>query len=157
MQSYYQIQQALDTNLLDEVAGVSLWAANNTSGNFFTENQPLATQYNNNLGTGVLLRSTLVPITPVNKTIGVDGYDELAGFYNVDVMGLRDKGYAYVKQMADSVIAAFPRGTILALATAGQITIEKSGIGVDIAQGGWKMDNLYCVRVRVDWFGYFAP
>lgn len=156
-QAYYPIQQALDTQLLT-VGGISQWAANNTSGNFFAENQTFSLANIANPSGLVFVRSTLIPVSPVTSTLGIGGYDELSGVYAIDVMGQLDKGFATVKQMADTIIAAFPRGSQLTLPnSAGQITVETTGMAPNITQGAWAMNKLYCVQVQVKWFGYFAP
>lgn len=159
MQAYTPIQQALDSQLLSGVNGqtagtLSVWSSGNQTGNLFYENTGFSLAYFNNPTNLVAVRSTLIPISPATGTIGQDGYDLISGFYAVDVMGQMNQGYTATKQLADMVIAAFARGTQLTLSNEESITIEKTGFMPNVTQGAWAMNKLYCVSVRVDWFGY---
>jgi hypothetical protein len=155
MQAYYPIQVALDALLLN-VSGITAYNPANGTGNFIAENQTIDLGDVPNTSATVFVRSTLIPVSPETSTVGIGGYDKVSGFYVVDCMGPLDKGYAQTKQLADTVIAAFTRGTIITLSNNEQITIEKTGIAQNVTQGAWNMNKLYALQVRVDWFGYMS-
>lgn len=162
MQAYYPIQVALDARLLSGVNAITAgslvqWSPSATTGNFFAENATFSLANVANTTNKVYARSTLIPVSPSTETLGVGGYDRISGFYAVDVMGALDKGYAATKQLADLVVAAFPRGLQLSLSNGEQITIETTGMAPNITQGAWAMNKLYCVQVQVKFFGYMAP
>lgn len=158
-QAYTPIQVALDTRLLT-VNGISTTSPAPT-GNFISENTAfsLSNIANNVKPSGfptgiILVRSTLIPVAPSTETLGVGGYDKVSGIYAVDVMGPLGKGYMAVKQLADLVIAAFPRGLQLTDSIGNAWTMETTGMAPNITQGSWAMNKLYCAQVQVKWFGY---
>jgi Bacteriophage related domain of unknown function len=159
VQQYVPIQTALDTQLL-AVSGIATWNPSNlngSTGNFFAENVTLDQDYFQNPSNLVLVRSTLIPLSPMNETIGIGGYDKISGIYAVDVMGQLDKGYTATKQLADLVVAAFRRGTQFTLSNGEVITVETTGMAPNVSQGAWAMNRLYCVQVQVKFFGYMQP
>jgi hypothetical protein len=151
-QSYLPIQQALDTRL----ATVSGIYGSGSNQNLIAENATFNLASIADPTGKVFVRSTLAPIKPQTETIGVNGYDKIAGFYVVDVFGPLDEGYTAVKTMADLIIAAFPRGANLSLSNGNQITVETAGM-TPLPQGGWDTSKWYAVQVRIDWFGYMQP
>lgn len=58
-------------------------------------------------------RFTLLPAPARQFSLGVDGYDEIRGIAQVGLFYPINSGVAVVNEMADTVIAAFPRGTRL--------------------------------------------
>jgi len=151
-QSFTQIQQALDTQLLT-VNGIT----NGTTGNLISENQTMNLSSIPNFTTRTFVRSTLVPSTTTVETLGNAGYVKVNGLYAIDVIGPMDKGYLTVKPLADLVLAAFPRGLKLTLTNGDVITVAVASPSPNVAQGSWAMNKLYCVQVVVQFFGYVQP
>jgi hypothetical protein len=148
-QSFYQIEQALDTRLLT-VTGI-------TTANLITENKgsDLSTIAN---PTGMVwVRPTLVAAKTTVETLGANGYIKPNGFYAIDVVGLLNQNYTQVKQLADLIMAAFPPGLILTLTNGDKLQIDVASPSQNVTEGSWSMNKYYATQVMVDWFVYTTP
>lgn len=99
MTTYFKIQSALSTQLLTTVGLPGL----------AQDNVP----YKPVLGQPYV-RDTFMPVEPAFGSLGITGYDQLRGLYQIDVLYPENQGSDVAWQMCDSIIASFPRGLQLA-------------------------------------------
>jgi hypothetical protein len=149
MQSYVQIQAALDARL-QSASGLSTAV-------FIAENTPAAASTGPTSSAKLYVRSTLLPNPSDVSTLGADGYVKVNGLYAIDVMGPLDKGYTNTKALADNIVNAFVRGTNLSLSGGDFITIENAFMSPNVTQGAWRQAGFYCVQVIVRWYGFVQP
>ena len=96
--------------------------------------------------TGAWLRATFMPGEPEQVTWGFNGIDLLVGLYQIDVFTPLGQGDILARQTADSVMAIFSRGLVVA-ATGFSIRVIKSYTFTGRAeQGGY-----YHLPVIVSW------
>ena len=130
---FTEVQQLLDEQLLT-VVGLPTLQTENTRFKVVT-NVPWA-------------RSTLLPAETNIVTLGVTGYDELNGLYQVDLFYPSDSGFTAANTMADTVMGAFTKGTQLT-GTGINVEIDKSW-----RESGRTFDTFYNIPVLVSWRGY---
>jgi hypothetical protein len=106
-------------------------------------------EYEPESGTGYL-RETLLPAEPEQAELGTDGRNRLTGIYQISVFEEVGKGSGDAETKAETLIAAFKRGTTL---TANGLTvrIDKAWRSPAIQEKDW-----YHVPVSVRWFAYAA-
>ena len=151
MQSFTQIQLALDTQLLTTsgVGGAGAAVIKENDPNFLTTAATSSAK--------TFVRSTLLPSPTDVSCLGADGYVRTNGLYAIDVIAPLDKGYAAPKALADDLLATFKRGTVLTLTNADTITVENSYMSPNVTSGAWRQSGFYCVQVIVRWYGFVQP
>jgi len=93
--------------------------------------------------TRVYFRCAMAPARTSNPAFGVD-FDRLQGFYQISVYGIQDRGPGPAEEIADAIIALFPRGSI-----------TQNGVVVNIDTKGSRTQGLnddngfYFIPVRV--------
>jgi hypothetical protein len=147
-QSFTQIQQAFDAALLT-VPGMTaqniVLVTENDVSNF-----AMLPNSTNKIG----IRSTLIVSKSTKATLGIGGFVNTKGFYQVDLFCTVNQGYATTKTLADAVINTFTPGLQLSLANGDFITIDVSTPSPNVTQGAWTMNKLYASQVLIYWFGY---
>lgn len=129
--SYATVQDLLDTRLLTVVDLPTLQKEN-------TRNLAVSGQR--------YTRSTLLPGRATQTTIGTTGKDIVRGLYQVDLFYPLDGGVFQINSMADSVVAAFPRGTALF----NGMTIVN--IVSAWREAGARVEPYYSIPVVVEWY-----
>lgn len=127
--NYHNIQTLLDARLLTVV-----------------DLPPLQKENTKNIGvTGQnFCRSTLLPARSTAVTVGQNGKDLYQGLYQIDLFYPMDQGTTAINQMADSVIAAFPRTDLFD----GIIIVHCLRAWREV---GSRVEPFYSVPVVVEW------
>ena len=73
---------------------------------------------------------------------------DVRGSYQVNIQRPANEGKAIAAQIADLIVALFPRGMALALGTGASLTVLSAGAQPAITEGDW-----LTVPVVVSWFG----
>ena len=157
MQSFYQIQQAFDTALASVISANQTPGGGITSVTLYGENQVENFAVQPDITTKLGVRTTLIPTKTIVETLGPTGYVSVNGMYAIDVMGQVNTGYAGVQQLADIIMAAFPRAQIITLTNGDTINIATASPSTMTNQGAWTMNKLYCRQIIVEFFGYVQP
>lgn len=130
--SYAVIQQLLDTHL-QSLTGLP----------------PLQLENTPNIGkaTESFTRATLLPAAKVQRTVGLNGRDEIRGIYQADVFVPLNTGTATINALADDIVEWFPRG--LMLASGGVVVHVQTASRLP---GGRTQDGVfYSLPVQVRW------
>jgi hypothetical protein len=90
-------------------------------------------------------RFTLLPAEPVQETVGINGRDRHRGLVQVDLFFPKDEGTTAANQAVDALMAAFPRGTTLALTSH---TVHIETVRRDSA---YVYESFYAVPVLIRW------
>jgi hypothetical protein len=73
------------------------------------------------------LREKFAPDRMAQTTLGSEGYNRLPGIYMIDVFTPVGQGWKDAEDLAEIVLAAFPRGVVLTDADTGvQVRVERS-------------------------------
>jgi hypothetical protein len=155
-QNFTQIQQAFDTAVQTTISGIT-GISGVASITFFPENRAINFAMLPDVTTSVGIRTNLIPAKTLVETLGTGSYVSIQGLYAIDIFTAVNQGYSGVQQVADALLAAFPRGLILTLTDGDNITINTSSPSSNVNQGAWLMNKLYCRQIIVQWFGYVQP
>lgn len=97
------------------------------------------------INTEAYARSTLLPAETETSTIGPGGYDTYQGLYQVDLFFPINEGAKAVNYMVDSIIAAFPKGSLS----------TQDGVQLRIVnywrEASLETDNWFMVPVVIQW------
>lgn len=128
---YAEIQAALDAQLAT-VTGLPELQRENTRLN------------RGGRATTPFTRATFLPGQATQLTVGQNGVNRYSGLYQVDLFYPMDTGAATINAMADSVLAAFPRATVLG---------DEFKVHCTIAwrEAGRRDEPFYAVPVLVQW------
>lgn len=73
------------------------------------------------------LRENFAPDRMAQTTLGSDGHNRLPGIYMIDVFTPVGRGWKDAENLAEAVLAAFPRGAVLTDTDTGvQVRVERS-------------------------------
>ena len=156
-QNFTQIQQAFDTALTTVISANQTPGGGITSVTLYSENKVMNFAMQPDITTKLGVRTTLIPTKTIVETLGPTGYVSVNGMYAIDVIGQINTGYTGVQLLADIILAAFPRATIMTLGNGDTINIATSSPSTNTNQGAWAMNKLYCRQVMVEFFGYVQP
>jgi hypothetical protein len=90
-------------------------------------------------------RVTLLPAATRQLSVGVNGRDQLSGLLQVDIFTPMDTGIDYANELADAIIAHFPRGLSFT------DTITTTHIQRAWRQVGGRVETFYQIPVVVQW------
>lgn len=95
------------------------------------------------------VRDTLMPVEPMPGAVGINGYDQLRGLYQIDIFYPENVGNSNALAMADSILAVFNRGLPLTAVVGYDLQIERSWIQAPRNNMGW-----YHIPLMVRWYVY---
>lgn len=93
----------------------------------------------------IYCRTTLQPAEKISETVGIQGFDRLMGFLQVDLFYPQGKGSLSARKMADDIVAAFPQKDHL---DAGTFNIHILKAYID---PGRTTNNHYHIPVQIQW------
>jgi len=129
--SYRLIQNILDTQLAT-VSDLPVLIKQNESG-------ALEARYDR------YVRSTLLPAETVDLTMGLSGFDQMQGLFQIDVFMPADDGIDGSNYMADQIIAAFPSSNTL---TSGSVSVRILKVWLEPSQ---QSTNYLMTPVMIRW------
>jgi len=101
-------------------------------------------------GLSVYAVTHLLPVPTAQAALGENARNMHKGIFQVTIKTKKGIGWGNGAEIADSIMAAFQRGTVLTQSTH-TITVERSYIG----PGFYDEDN-YCLPVSIDYYCFLS-